>query len=59
MNEEEAIKILIATAVCIDSKLRCDDDCPFYNKNGDCKYIEHEFELEQAVKTLNNKRLNK
>lgn len=52
MDKKEAINILIGMAVCISPKLYCDDDCPFYKENGDCKYINRKFELEEAVKTL-------
>lgn len=55
MSKEEAINILIGLAVCINPKLHCDDDCPFYKENEYCKYIDNEFELEEAVKTLRNK----
>ena len=52
INKKEAINILIGIAVCIEPKLHCDTDCPFYKEEEDCKYIKNEFELEEAVKTL-------
>ena len=52
MNKKEAINILIANAVCIDPKLHCDDDCPYYKENKDCKYMDKQFELKEAVYTL-------
>ena len=52
MNKQEAIDILIGMAVCISPKLYCIEHCPFYKENEVCKYIGAEFELEEAVKTL-------
>ena len=52
MNKKEAINILIANAVCIDPKLHCDDDCPYYVENKGCKYMDKQFELKEAVYTL-------
>lgn len=52
MTKKEATNILIGFAVCVSPKLHCDDDCPFYKEEEDCKYIESEFEVEEAVKTL-------
>lgn len=52
MNKDEAIKILVSMAVCISPKLHCDTDCPFYENEKDCKYMNNEHELEEAVKTL-------
>jgi len=52
MTDREAINILIGMAVCISPKLYCDEHCPFYKENGDCEYIDKEFELEEAVKKL-------
>lgn len=52
MSKEEAIKILISMAVCISPKLHCDTDCPFYQNEKDCIYIDKEHELEEAVKIL-------
>lgn len=55
MNKQEAINILIGLAVCISPKLHCDEDCPFYQDEKDCKYVEEkrDFEIEEAVKVLN------
>lgn len=59
MNRDDAIKVLIGFAVCASPKLHCDTDCPFYMKTkdekiiSDCKYVDNEFELEEAVKVLN------
>ncbi len=57
MSKEEAINILIGLAVCISPELHCDDDCPFFEKEGNCKYVEAErdFELVEAVKKLKEK----
>ena len=52
MSKDEALSILIANAVCIDSKLHCDDDCPYYKANGNCKYLRKEMQLEEAVETI-------
>ena len=52
MNKKEAIDVLIGLAVCISPKLHCDDDCPFYKEDKDCKYIDKQFEVEEAVKVL-------
>ena len=52
MNKKEAINILVGLAVCISPKLHCDDDCPYYKENEECKYINNEFEIEEAVKFL-------
>lgn len=52
MDRNEAIKVLIGMAVCAEPKLHCDEDCPFYKEDEDCKYINNEFELVQAVKIL-------
>lgn len=52
MSKKEALDILIGLAVCINPKLHCDTDCPFYNHKTECKYTERDFELEEAVKTL-------
>lgn len=52
MNKKEAIDVLIGLAVCISPKLHCDDDCPFYKEDKDCKYIGKQFEVEEAVKVL-------
>lgn len=59
MSEEEAINILIGQAVCINPKLHCDNDCPFYEEDKDCKYIDKEFELEEAIKILKEKKKKK
>lgn len=53
MDKKQAIETLIGLAVCIEPKLHCDEDCPFYNGEEDCKYINRQFELEEAVKILN------
>lgn len=55
MEETEAIKELIAFAVCGDSKLHCDVDCPYYLADKECKRIEEDFKTYEAVKTLNKK----
>lgn len=54
MNKKEAINILIGLAVCICPELHCDDDCPFFEKEGKCKYVEggRDFEIVEAVKVL-------
>lgn len=52
MDKKEAINILIGFAVCVSPKLHCDTDCPFYKEEEDCNYIDNNFELEEAVKTL-------
>lgn len=59
MNEDEAIQILIALAVCSDAKLSCDEDCPFYNEDeekitSNCN-VEFEDKIYEAVKVLNKK----
>lgn len=59
MTENEAIKILIALAVCSDAKLSCDEDCPFYNEEeekilGKCN-VKFEDKVYEAVKVLNKK----
>ena len=56
MTNKEAINILIGLAVCIDPKLHCDDDCPFYKENGECKYVGKQFETSEAVKALKGER---
>lgn len=53
MTKKEAINELIALAVCIDLKLHCDDDCPYYCL--ECKRVEEDFKTYEAVKTLNKK----
>lgn len=55
MNKVEAIKELIAFAVCGNSKLHCDDDCPYYLQDRNCKRIEEDFKTYEAVKILNKK----
>lgn len=54
MNKQEAIDILIGMSVCIESKLHCDEDCPFYKENEDCIYVAEgrNFELKEAVEVL-------
>ena len=49
MTKKEATEILIGMAVCISPQLHCDEHCPFYKENKDCKYIDKNFELEEAV----------
>ena len=55
MTKKEAINELIALAVCIEPKLHCDDDCPYYLQDRNCKRIEEDFKTCEAVKTLNKK----
>lgn len=51
MNKEEAIKILIAVAVCTYPILSC-DFCPYYTgEKEECEYPSNE-QVEQAVKVL-------
>ena len=56
MDVKEAIDILVGMAVCISPKLHCDEHCPFYEEEKDCKYINKEFEVEEAVKTIITKK---
>ena len=63
MNKKEALDTLIALAVCSDSKLHCDTDCPFYveTETGQCN-VKFENNISEAVKTLkgdNNENRNK
>ncbi len=53
MTKQEALDTLVALAVCSDSRLHCDTDCPFYKEteNGSCDVV-FEPKLEEAVKTL-------
>ena len=56
MTKKEAINELIALAVCIEPKLHCDDDCPYYKERGEdffdgCNHYEN-FKVEEAVKIL-------
>ena len=57
MSEEEAKNVLIGLAVCVSPKLTCEKDCPFYEKDKSCKYINKQFEVEEAVKVLNKERI--
>ena len=50
MTKKEAIETLIALAVCSDSKLHCDDDCPFYDKRCEDNFEDN---VAEAVKILN------
>lgn len=51
MTKEEAVKILIAVAICTLPILSC-DFCPDYTgEKGKCKYSSDE-QVEQAVKVL-------
>lgn len=52
MDIEDAKNILVGMAVCISPKLYCDTHCPFYEGEKDCKYIDKQFELEEAVETI-------
>lgn len=52
MTKQEALNVLIGMAVCIDPELHCDTDCPFYKEEKNCRYINKEFKLKEAVKTL-------
>ena len=55
MTKKEAINELIALAVCIEPKLHCDDDCPYYKEEKedfDCCNRYGDFKLEEAVKIL-------
>ena len=49
MTKKEAINELIALAVCIEPKLHCDDDCPYYKES--CNHCGN-FKLQEAVKIL-------
>ena len=50
MTKKEAIETLVALAVCSDSKLHCDDDCPFYDKRCEDNFEDN---VAEAVKILN------
>ena len=55
MTKKEAINELIALAVCIDPKLHCNEDCPYYierEEDFDCCKLYGNFKLEEAVKKL-------